>query len=64
MTDGDLKMALVVSGDALIEGMKEPLSAELMKIADHCEAVICCRVAPKQKADVVTLVRKTVSKFR
>ncbi len=59
---GDLKLALIVSGDALIEAMKEPLSAELMKIADLCEAVICCRVAPKQKAEVVTLVRKTKPK--
>jgi len=59
---GDLKLALIVSGDALIECLKDPLSAELMKIADVCEAVICCRVAPKQKADVVTLVRKTKPK--
>lgn len=53
-------MALIVSGDALIEAMKEPLSTQLMEIADVCEAVICCRVAPKQKAEVVSLVRKSV----
>lgn len=54
------KLALVVSGDALIEGMQEPLSSRLMKIGELCEAVICCRVSPKQKADVVSLVRKHV----
>ena len=27
-------------------------------MACECEAVICCRVTPKQKANVVTLVKK------
>jgi len=53
------KFALIVSGDALIQAMKDPLSAKLMDIANICDAVLCCRVAPKQKAEVVTLVRKT-----
>jgi len=56
---GDLKFALIVSGDALIQAMKEPLSTQMMEIANVCDAVICCRVAPKQKAEVVQLVRKT-----
>jgi len=55
-----LKFALIVSGDALIQAMKEPLSTQMMEIANVCDAVICCRVAPKQKAEVVQLVRKTV----
>ena len=29
-----------------------------MDMACECEAVICCRVTPKQKANVVTLVKK------
>ena len=58
--DSSSKFALIVSGDALIQAMKDPLSAKMMEIADVCEAVLCCRVAPKQKAEVVTLVRKTV----
>ena len=53
------KLALVVSGDALIQAMKiERLSSHLMKIAELCEAVLCCRVSPKQKQEVVSLVRK------
>jgi len=40
--------------------MKEPLSVQMMNIANICDAVLCCRVAPKQKAEVVQLVRKTV----
>ena len=34
-----------------------------MKIAQNCEAVLCCRVSPKQKQEVVTLARREVSKF-
>jgi P-type E1-E2 ATPase len=29
-----------------------------IKIAKTCEAVICCRVSPKQKADVVRLIKE------
>lgn len=28
-----------------------------IKIAKSCEAVICCRVSPRQKADVVRLIK-------
>ena len=60
----NLKLALVVSGDALIQVMADPvLSRALMDIADVCEAVLCCRVSPKQKQEVVTLVRKTVNSY-
>lgn len=29
-----------------------------MEIADKCEATVACRVSPKQKQEVVALVRK------
>ena len=29
-----------------------------MNLAKQCQSVLCCRVTPGQKADVVTLVRK------
>ena len=29
-----------------------------IKISKSCEAVICCRVSPKQKADVVRMIKK------
>ena len=29
-----------------------------LKIAKSCEGVICCRVSPSQKADVVRLVKR------
>ena len=28
-----------------------------LKISKSCEAVICCRVSPKEKADVVRLIK-------
>lgn len=29
-----------------------------MNLAEQCQSVLCCRVTPGQKADVVTMVRK------
>lgn len=31
-----------------------------MDLAECCEAVLCCRVSPKQKQEVVSLVRQQV----
>ena len=31
---------------------------DFVDMACECEAVICCRVTPKQKANVVSLVKK------
>ena len=53
--------ALVLSGDALIHAVKEPLSKKIIDISDHCKSVIACRVSPKQKQEVVSLVRKEVN---
>lgn len=35
-----------------------PLQIDFVDMACECEAVICCRVTPKQKANVVSLVKK------
>ena len=59
--DSKTKFALVISGDALIHAIKKPISEEVLKVAHDCEAVLCCRVSPKQKQEVVTLVRKEVT---
>jgi len=34
------------------------LKKNFIKIAKSCEAVICCRVSPSQKADVVRLIKQ------
>jgi phospholipid-transporting ATPase len=52
--------ALLISGDALLRAVRPDLVGELMIIADNCEAVLCCRVSPQQKAQIVMMVRNAV----
>lgn len=48
----------MISGDALIVGMLQPiLTIKIMKLAENCKAVVACRVSPKQKQEVVHMVR-------
>lgn len=50
--------ALIISGEALIYALKPSLEKDLVEITKYCSAVLCCRVSPKQKQEIVTLVRK------
>ncbi|XP_029285689.1 phospholipid-transporting ATPase IC isoform X2 [Cottoperca gobio] len=53
------KTALVLTGPELTEFDQRPeWGATFMSLADQCQSVLCCRVTPGQKADIVTLVRK------
>ena len=36
---------------------------ETLNMLKQCEAVICCRVTPKQKADVVRLIKNSMNKI-
>uniref|UniRef100_A0AAV2IV86 Phospholipid-transporting ATPase n=1 Tax=Knipowitschia caucasica TaxID=637954 RepID=A0AAV2IV86_KNICA len=45
-------------GQPLDEWEKEQRQIDFVDMACECEAVICCRVTPKQKANVVSLVKK------
>jgi len=54
-----LSFALVVNGHALAHALQPQLEDMLMGVAEHCSAVICCRVTPLQKALVVELVKKS-----
>jgi phospholipid-transporting ATPase len=51
---------LIISGAALIYAMKDEIAKKVMDIADQCKAVLACRVSPKQKQEIVTLVRTEV----
>lgn len=54
--------ALVIEGAALAYLLGDPLLEELLfAVASCCDAVIACRVSPKQKALLVKLVRNYVS---
>ncbi|CAJ0937470.1 unnamed protein product, partial [Mesorhabditis belari] len=51
-------VALVINGDSLGFALTDRLAATFLEIACKCQAVICCRVTPLQKAQVVDLVKR------
>nr|XP_020479880.1 phospholipid-transporting ATPase IC-like [Monopterus albus] len=56
------KTAVVLTGLELAEFDQRPeWGAIFMNLAQQCQSVLCCRVTPGQKADIVTLVRKHTS---
>ncbi|KAI3368297.1 hypothetical protein L3Q82_008009 [Scortum barcoo] len=56
------KTAVVLTGPELTEFDQRPdWGATFMSLAEQCQSVLCCRVTPGQKADIVTLVRKHTS---
>lgn len=55
------RLSLVVTGSALGKALgRLEMRRMLLEVAQRCMAVICCRVSPKQKADVVVLVKSHV----
>ncbi|XP_034386322.1 phospholipid-transporting ATPase IC [Cyclopterus lumpus] len=54
-----VKTAVVLTGPELAEFDQRPdWGASFMNLAEQCQSVLCCRVTPGQKADIITLVRK------
>ncbi|XP_073831770.1 phospholipid-transporting ATPase IF-like [Musca autumnalis] len=51
------KSALIMDGISLAIALKE-LPEEFRQIALKCSAVLCCRLNPLQKSEVVTLIKK------
>ncbi|XP_038598456.1 phospholipid-transporting ATPase FetA-like isoform X2 [Tachyglossus aculeatus] len=49
---------MVINGHSLAFALEAKLELELLRAACMCKAVICCRVTPLQKAQVVELVKK------
>ncbi|KAK2888484.1 phospholipid-transporting ATPase ID [Channa argus] len=54
----DGEYGLVINGHSLAFALEENLQLELLRTACMCQTVICCRVTPLQKAQVVQLVKK------
>ncbi|KAM4554253.1 phospholipid-transporting ATPase ID [Fundulus diaphanus] len=50
--------ALVINGHSLAHALEPQLEHTLLDLACLCKTVICCRVTPLQKAQVVELVRR------
>nr|XP_042126973.1 phospholipid-transporting ATPase FetA isoform X2 [Peromyscus maniculatus bairdii] len=49
---------LVISGYSLAYALEGNMELELLRTACMCKAVICCRMTPLQKAQVVDLVKR------
>ncbi|KAK2950815.1 ion-transporting P-type ATPase [Blattamonas nauphoetae] len=49
--------ALLLSGQALAICLSPPVVSHFLSLSSRCAVVLCCRVTPKQKADVVSVVR-------
>nr|XP_033791803.1 phospholipid-transporting ATPase ID-like isoform X2 [Geotrypetes seraphini]XP_033791812.1 phospholipid-transporting ATPase ID-like isoform X2 [Geotrypetes seraphini]XP_033791822.1 phospholipid-transporting ATPase ID-like isoform X2 [Geotrypetes seraphini]XP_033791829.1 phospholipid-transporting ATPase ID-like isoform X2 [Geotrypetes seraphini]XP_033791838.1 phospholipid-transporting ATPase ID-like isoform X2 [Geotrypetes seraphini] len=49
---------IIINGHSLAHALEEKMEVELLRTACMCRAVICCRVTPLQKAQVVQLVKK------
>uniref|UniRef100_A0A3B3WPU5 Phospholipid-transporting ATPase n=1 Tax=Poecilia mexicana TaxID=48701 RepID=A0A3B3WPU5_9TELE len=49
---------LVINGHSLAYALESSMELEFLRTACLCKAVICCRVTPLQKAQVVELVKK------
>lgn len=54
----DLTHDLMVPLGPQAFGLEKDLQLELLRTACMCQTVICCRVTPLQKAQVVQLVKK------
>ncbi|KAG1338875.1 Phospholipid-transporting ATPase 1 [Cocos nucifera] len=55
--DGIL-LALIIDGPSLVHILETELEEELYEVATTCDVVLCCRVAPLQKAGIVALMKK------
>ncbi|KAH7667385.1 P-type ATPase subfamily IV protein [Dioscorea alata] len=54
-------VALIIDGPTLVFILETELEEELYKLATACDVVLCCRVAPLQKAGIVSLMKKRTS---
>eukprot|EP01135_Chromosphaera_perkinsii_P001852 Nk52_evm1s212 gene=Nk52_evmTU1s212 len=53
--------ALIIDGDSLNYALDDEVRSLFLDFALRCEAVVCCRVSPLQKALVVRLVKNGVN---
>ncbi|CAF3363194.1 unnamed protein product [Rotaria sp. Silwood1] len=51
--------SLVIEGKTLKYALSPPCRQDFLDLAISCKTVICCRVSPKQKAEVVELVKRS-----
>lgn len=51
--------ALVIDGETLAYVFEMSFAERFRKIAERCEAVLCCRMSPSQKAEVSWFIHRT-----
>lgn len=56
----DENLALIIDGPSLLHALEKGIAQDWLNVARRCKAVVCCRVSPKQKADIVKLVQQSV----
>ncbi len=49
---------LLITGAALVYALSDQLKMKFLELSTMCKTVICCRVTPLQKAQVVELIMK------
>ncbi|OAY39167.1 hypothetical protein MANES_10G072200v8 [Manihot esculenta] len=54
-------VALIIDGTSLVYILDSELEEQLFELASKCSVVLCCRVAPLQKAGIVALVKNRTS---
>ena len=60
-----IEYALVIDGQSLAFVLAEnELQERFLQVCINCSSVLCCRVSPRQKAQVTTLVRKGLGQNR
>ncbi|CAJ0766181.1 13954_t:CDS:10 [Entrophospora sp. SA101] len=52
------KHALIIDGETLKYGLDNDIKPYLLDLGKRCESVVCCRVSPLQKAQVVAMVKE------
>ncbi|TDH69843.1 hypothetical protein CCR75_002347 [Bremia lactucae] len=62
--DGNEQVSLIIDGEALEMALRPRMAPYLLAFVQVCRAVICNRVSPAQKAEMVTLIRTNLPKVR
>ncbi|CAA2949310.1 phospholipid-transporting ATPase 1 [Olea europaea subsp. europaea] len=57
------EIALVIDGTSLVHILDTELEEKLFEVASKCTVVLCCRVAPLQKAGIVALMKKRANEM-
>ncbi|KAK0592320.1 hypothetical protein LWI29_017186 [Acer saccharum] len=61
--DSVTPVALIIDGSSLVYILDSELEELLFLLARNCSVVLCCRVAPLQKAGIVALVKNRTSEM-